>query len=337
MSAPQRIRSVSLVASVLLALVLSLVGAAAPGSQAAAPAGDRPAAERTAADRPTAGRATQSRHAINTGKKGAVAKAWKSRMASQLTVKSGWTGSSKGCRAGKPSRKAQRATLSSINFARALAGLDPVRLQDRLSALAQKAALIMAANRALSHSPPKSWKCWTEKGSAAAGSSNLALSYPTMTAGGSVAQYLTDDGDGNTAAGHRRWILNPEAEKFGNGLTSTSNALYVFGPTDADNVNPNWVAWPTAGFFPAPLEPRGRWSLSSGADGADFSRATVTVRKGTTTLRTTPYPVANGYGQPTLVFEVQGVSGPGTYRVTVSNIRGAAATSKSWKVKLFRP
>ena len=292
---------------------------------------------RTVPTGPTGPPFVQGRHAINTGKKGAVAKAWQSRMARQLNVKSGWTGSVKGCRAGAPSRKAQRATLSSINFARALAGLDAVRLQDRLSARAQKAALIMAANRGLSHDPPKSWKCWTRKGSNAAGRSNLALSYPTMTAGGSVAQYLTDDGDGNTAAGHRRWILNPEAEKFGNGLTSTSNALYVFGPTDTGNKNPNWVAWPTAGWFPAPLEPHGRWSLSSGADGADFSDATVTVRKGTTTLRATPYPVANGYGQPTLVFEVQGASGPGTYRVTVDNIRGAAATSKSWRVKLFRP
>lgn len=336
MRASQRIRSASLVASLLLALA---PGAVAPVSQAA-PAGDRPAArattDRATTDRPTA-RAAQSRYPINTAKKGEVARAWKDRMARQLTVQSGWTGSTKGCRAGKPSSNAQRATLSSINFARALAGLDAVRFADRLSAHAQKAALIMAANGALSHTPPKSWKCWTKEGSAAAGRSNLALSYPTMTAGGSVAQYLTDDGDGNTAAGHRRWVLNPEAAKFGNGLTSTTNALYVLGPSDAGNTNPSWVAWPTAGYFPTPLEPHGRWSLSSGADGADFSDATVTVQKGATTLRTTPYPVANGYGQPTLVFEVQGVSGPGTYQVTVSNIRGAAATSKSWKVKLFRP
>ena len=334
MSASQRIRPVSLVASVLLALVLSLLaGAAAPVSRAAAPPGDRPAAER--ATERVAG--AQSRYAINTGKKGAVAKAWKNRMAQQLKVKSGWTGSANGCRAGKPSRKAQRATLSSINFARAMAGLDAVRFADKLSARAQKAALIMAANRALSHDPPKSWKCWTKTGSNAAGSSNLALSYPTMTAGGSVEQYLTDDGDGNTAAGHRRWLLNPEAEKFGNGLTSTSNALYVFGPNDVGNANPAWVAWPTAGWFPMPLEPNGRWSLSSGADGADFSDARVTVTKGATTLRTTRHQVANGFGQPTLVFDVSGVSGPGTYNVTVRNIRGAAASTKSWKVKLFRP
>lgn len=316
-----KLRSVSLVAGVALALTLA---GATPSTGVAARDADRPPS-------------TAARHAIDTTSKNAVAKAWRSRMQQQLRVKPGWTGSTRPCRAGHPSGKANRATLSSINFARALAGLDRVVLQRTLSSRAQKAALIMAANKSLSHDPPKGWRCWSRAGHHAAGKSNLALSWPRITAGGAVEMYLTDGGSSNTAVGHRRWVLNPDADKFGNGLTSTSNALYVLGRQDSSNTDPDWVPWPTAGFFPAPLEPNGRWSLSSGADGADFSAARVTVTRGAATLSTTTYPVKNGYGQATLVFDVQGLGETGTYDVTVSNIRGAAGTSHSWRVKLFRP
>ena len=85
-----------------------------------------------------------------------------------------------------------------------------------------------------------------------------------MNAGQSIQLYLDDPGAGNYAAGHRRWVLNPWATTMGNGLTSSADALYVFGPTSDGNADPAWVAWPTAGWFPSPLQPRGRWSLSSG-------------------------------------------------------------------------
>jgi uncharacterized protein YkwD len=274
---------------------------------------------------------------IDTGDKAAVRQAWLAGMASNLDVVPGWTGSVSGCRAGRPSAAARRATLESINFVRALGGLDPVAFSKDLSARAQKAALIMAANNALSHYPPRSWKCWSEQGAHAAGASNLALAYPLMTAGGVVAQYMTDDGSYNTAVGHRRWIMYPFQRRMGSGLTRTTNALYVLGPTNAEAANPSWVAWPTAGYFPSPLEPLGRWSLSSGRSATDFSRARVSVKRGGTALDVKVHDVLVGYGQPTVAFEVDGVRPTGVYRVTVTRIRGAGPPSHSYTVRLFNP
>jgi hypothetical protein len=242
------------------------------------------------------------------------------------------------------SRRANAATLESINFVRAMGALAPVSFSKRLSAKAQQAALIMSANarkRGLSHDPARWWRCWTRVGHNAAGHSNLAWSYPKITAGGAIKQYMDDAGDGNTFAGHRRWIMNPPTLTMGNGMTATTNALWVLGPTSASRPDPAWVSWPTAGWFPAPLEPAGRWSLSSGDDGADFSNARVHVETATGAgRRAHEYPVADGYGPRTIVFQVSNVSRPGTYKVTVRGIRlpgRAAPVRHTYTVRLFQP
>ncbi|MCW2792034.1 MAG: hypothetical protein JWO76_1132 [Nocardioides sp.] len=280
---------------------------------------------------------TDDGHEIDTSDKRAVAEAWRQRMASNTDVPSGWTGSVDGCKAGHPSSDAQEATLESVNFARAMAGLDAVDLDGSLSRKAQKAALIMTANDALSHDPPKDWRCWSKTGSDAAGRSNLAWTSGQLTAGESIELYLDDPGPGNRAAGHRRWVLNPFATAIGNGLTNTADALYVLGPTDSTATNPDWVPWPTAGWFPSPLQPRGRWSLSSGVAGADFSHATVRVTRGSDALPVTRYKTHDGYAQPTLVFQVGDARRTGSYRVVVRHIRGAATARHAWTVRLFKP
>ena len=63
----------------------------------------------------------------------------------------------------------QVATASAINFARGLVGEGAVRLVGTYNDQAAKAALIMAANKALSHEPPSTWQCWTSAGRDAAG------------------------------------------------------------------------------------------------------------------------------------------------------------------------
>ena len=278
-----------------------------------------------------------SGHAIDTSDRAAVAEAWRTRMKPNLDVPAGWTGSESSCDAGHPSAEAQRATLESVNFARAMAHLDAVTFAGRLNREAQQAALIMAANDALSHDPPRAWKCWTQTGHDAAGHSNLAWTSGRMNAGRSIQLYLDDPGSGNHAAGHRRWVLNPWATTMGNGLTSSADALYVFGPTSAGNADPAWVAWPTAGWFPSPLQPRGRWSLSSGRAGTDFSHARVVVKRGSARLGVRRFAPERGYGQPTLVFQVRGVRATGTYTVVVRGIRGAGHSTHRYRVRLFRP
>ncbi|WP_168929555.1 CAP domain-containing protein [Nocardioides sp. GY 10127] len=335
-------RTVRVAAPLLLAALLGallvgvpLLGSGPAGGDAVRAPRVEPVAgpaQRTAQETAT----PRSAGAIDTTDRSAVAIAYRRRFAPALTTRLGWTGSVDGCVAGRVRRAAHAATLDSINFARALAGLDPVSLAPALTRDAQKAALIMAAQGALSHDPPRSWRCWTKAGAAAAGRSNLALTSGSMTPGLATELYLGDEGSSNTAVGHRRWLLYPYAHRFGDGLTSTSSALTVLGSTDPDASAPAFVPWPSAGWFPAPLEPSGRWSLSSTAD-ADFSSAHVRVLRNGTRLRTTTYAQQDGYGLDTLVMEVHGVRPTGRYRVTVRGIAGEGPSRFTWTVRLMDP
>jgi hypothetical protein len=278
---------------------------------------------------------------IDPKSKAAVNRAYLRDYAPNITVGVHWTGSNKGCHAGQISTKAKRATLKSLNFVRALAQLGPVAFQPKLSSQDQKAALIMSANNSLSHYPPKSWKCWSKAGSNAAGHSDLALGYPSLNVGQTMSGYLSDPGPSNIFAGHRRWLLYPPATKFGDGATSTTNALLVVGPTSASQPEPAWVPWPTAGWFPNPLEPDGRWSLSASDATTDFHHAHVRMVSAAGKVVTVHrYPVEDGYGDPTVVWSAKNVRLDGHYRVTVSNIRNGShkgAFSYSYRVELFTP
>ncbi|MDO9495396.1 MAG: CAP domain-containing protein [Nocardioides sp.] len=324
----------------LLALVLPMT---APPSQAAPAAPDHDRAGPTArlpervvtSEHPVTSRAAG--FGIDTSDRSAVAKAFRTRLRPNLSVSSGWTGSLRRCRAGTTSVRAQRATMESLNFARAMNGLSRVSWSAKLSARAQHTALIMAANRNLSHYPPRRWKCWSKVGSDAAARSNLSIDFPRLTAGGAVMQYLDDWGSRNTVVGHRRWILFPFAEVFGNAMTKTTNAMFVVGPVDTSNPNPAWVRWPSAGWFPSQAEPLGRWSLSSGDPHADFRSAKIAVRRNGRPVRIKKYAVHDGYAMPTLVWEVYGLEKTGKYVVTVTGIKGAAAPAVRYAVKLFMP
>ncbi|HEX2296314.1 MAG TPA: CAP domain-containing protein [Actinomycetota bacterium] len=257
-----------------------------------------------------------------------------------LEVPIGWTGDAAACDPGAPSAAAQDATLITLNFVRDLAGLDATSFDPALSAKAQQAALMMHANDALDHFPPQTWRCWTAEGAEAASSSNLALG---MTGAEAILGYMEDSGDGNEAVGHRRWILRPETGLFGSGSTSQANALWVFGEDAPGARVPQWVPWPVAGYFPSPLEPLGRWSLSASDEAVTFENATVTVTGPSgAALPVDAYPPQEGFADNALVWEVSGVTLPRddsvrTYHVTVSGITGGTATSYEYDVHLFSP
>jgi len=168
----------------------------------------------------------------------------------------------------------------------------------------------MAANGTLSHDPPSCWDCWTQAGDDAAGRSNIALSSRTPSAAGLAERYLDDEGSGNTAVGHRRWLLRPEATTMGSGNAQGSwfgNALYVFTFTDDNAKAPakRFYAWPSAGWFPSPIEPGGRWSLSS-STGASFAKASVTVTgPNGASVPLTRRAVATGCADNTLVWDLR--------------------------------
>jgi hypothetical protein len=235
-----------------------------------------------------------------------------------------------------------QATLSALNYVRSLAGLAPVTFSSTLNANAQRAALIMAANNALSHAPSSNWKCWTSSGAAAAGKSDLALAYPSLHAGQIIDLYMDDGGDSNVAAGHRRWILNPFSTVMGSGSTDTANALTVIGPTNAYRPNPTYVGWPSAGYFPNALEPNGRWSLSAGSKSVSFRYAQIYVyRADGVRVPVHKFAVHSGYAQPTVVWQMPSSFDKTTsYKVGITGIKKSGYSGSlrtSYTVRLFTP
>lgn len=265
---------------------------------------------------------------------------WRS-YASGLSMPTGYTGSDSACNPGTVTASSRAATLRAINYVRSLAGLYPVRLNATLNARSQRTALMMSANKRLSHYPTTSWRCYSAAGAANAARSNLALAYPRITSAGVVGMYMRDAGASNTAVGHRRWLLNPFTTAMGTGATETANAITVIGPRNNYRPNPAYVAWPSAGYFPNTMEPNGRWSLSAGNRKANFARATVRVYRNGVPIRATKLRVHNGYAMPTLVWQMPAsVSKSGNFRVVVRGIRhtGKKRTyARAYTVSMFTP
>ena len=237
-----------------------------------------------------------------------VIRNYQERLEPLLDVAVGWTGSLATCRAGSTSPASMRATLDAVNYVRSLAGLPAVRLDPVKSAKAQASALIQAANGHLSHSPAASSRCWTRAGATGAAHSNLFLwqTAPRTLSPGTgpraIVGYLRDGGSGNLLVGHRRWILYQQLSTIGNGDTDRSNSLYVIPDTYLGQRGTRWISWPTAGYFPRQLEPSGRWSLSYPT--ADFTRARITVTTPNGKVATLTAPVAVGYGDNTLAWDM---------------------------------
>lgn len=279
--------------------------------------------------------------AVNVWNRAAVNASYWSNYAAGLAVPTGFTGDESTCRAGSTSATSQYATLRAINYVRSLAGLYPVGLNATLNARSQLTALMMSANRTLSHYPSTSWRCYTATGAANAAVSNIALAYPSLNSASVVGMYMSEPGSSNVAVGHRRWLMNPFTTQVGTGATNTANAITVIGPSSYYRPNPAWVSWPTAGYFPNSLEPSGRWSLSTGNKRLNFSRASVRVWRNGVPVGVAKQPVHNGYAMPTIVWEMpDAVAKSGTFRVLVSGIRKGKKRKKysyAYTVAMFTP
>lgn len=215
-----------------------------------------------------------------------------------LNTPIGWTGDAGSCSAGDTSAAYQEATLTAVNYVRGLAGQPAVTMSGAAHGDAQAAALIMAANNSLSHSPPADWACWSPQGAGGANRSNLYLG---RTGPNAVVGYMADPGENNRSVGHRRWILNTQNREIATGDTTRSNALTVIGLAKGPS-NDQWIPWPAAGYFPWQFEPNGRWSL--GKPGADFSQATVTVTMDGQNIPVRPTVGPAGYGDPTISWDM---------------------------------
>lgn len=147
-----------------------------------------------------------------------------------------------------------------LNLYRWLNGLNPVGLDDSEDMLAgqQECALIQLAMRGLSHRPPPSAPCYTERGAQHA-ASNLFIG-GTSTAAESVDGFMQDRGDNNAAVGHRRHFLNDRLDTVGVGAAAegglSTSCFWVFDTDGAQSGRP-FAAYPNPGF--APIAQVGRW------------------------------------------------------------------------------
>jgi len=254
---------------------------------------------------------------------------------------SGWTGDIATCTPGTISQDAINKTLIRINYFRRCVGLnDNITFDATKSLKCQQAALMMQANNALNHYPPTTWTCWTQDGSDAAGSSNIASGY---TPPGAITAYIQDNGTSNNFVGHRRWILFSTSKVMGLGHTSTYNALWVTGnggnPVPANL--PVFIPWPPKGYVPAPLV-FAKWSFSKRL--ADFTNAQVamTDSAGNAIPLTIISNTDIGYGDNTIVWEPTGINTTSTtdvkYNVTVSNVNiNNVDSTYTYKVTIIQP
>ncbi len=262
-----------------------------------------------------------------------------------------WSGNIASCNAGDTSNDYQSAALRRINWFRAVAGVPAnIALDATFNRKAQQAALMMSANRSLSHFPPTNWLCYSADGAEAAGKSNIGLGYSGAE---SIAEgYLRDPGANNTVVGHRRWVLYPQTTRMGVGNVVPSdgiaaNALWVqdggFGSA-RPAVRDDFVAWPSKGYAPyQTVYPR--WSFSY--PNADFSGASLSMTENGTPIATRKETLTNGYGENTLVWlpgnysDGQSWSRPTAdtvYSVTLGNVLVAGQPrSFSYNVTVFDP
>ena len=271
-----------------------------------------------------------------------VANAYLSIYVPQSAVPSGWNGNVSACNAGTTTPAFRQAAIDRVNFLRALSGLpgNVALFGGTRSSETQSAALMFSANHSLSHSPPATWTCWTSAGADGASHSNIALGSGSNSASGTgaISLYMDDPGSGNSASGHRRWILYPPQVQMDSGSIPSNpswaaNALWVLGPFGSRPSTPNGVAWPPRGYVPWQLLPSGsnRWSFSW--PGANFASASVSMKRNGQTLGAPAYEtLANGYGDNTLVWRPPGVTyvqptADVNYHVTISGISGGGAPS----------
>ena len=252
------------------------------------------------------------------------------------------------CASGTLRSEARSGFITTLNAERAHHGLGSVGYDAASDDEATAAALIMAANGALSHEPSPSWKCWSASGARGAGSSNLLLnmtsdvSFPANDTG-LVAQWLIEGG--GDELGHRRWLLDPYLTRTALGRVTQvlpdgsridAAVMKVFdlsgeGPWPAQV--PEFIAWPQGDYPRSLFSPAARLSFtvvtgtpgSAAAAGVDFSRASVTVSDGGSHLRVSALQSDNeAYGVANcLSWRVAGLQSGRRYEVTISGVAGA--------------
>jgi hypothetical protein len=233
------------------------------------------------------------------------------------------------CQWGELNPEAILDGVDRVNLYRRMCGLPTVMLDEEWIPACTEGAGMCAANNDIDHYPPKSWKCYTELGAAACGSSNLSGYSSSMA--NSVDDFIEDYGNATTM-GHRRWNLYPALDKVSFGCVGyyVVQRVFYFEGT----ANPDYVAWPTNGIIPVKAL-SGSWTLS--VDKANFSDARVLINNSITRetiLDKKVTPLLDGYGWNTCSWEFTNPHVNVLYDVVVSGIKNSAVNEVSYQVEL---
>lgn len=169
---------------------------------------------------------------------------------------------------GKVSDDVLDAAVGRLNALRRIAGLEPVVLDATLTDSAQHAAVLQAANGAVSKNPARPanmTESFYRKASDASAKSNLTVGY-TMT---EAMDGLMDDSNASNVAqlSHRRWQLDPDMDRIGLGMAAGYMAEMALD--NGANYDYDFIAWPASGSFPSDLSGFHRdsaWSVSLNPD-----------------------------------------------------------------------
>ena len=183
---------------------------------------------------------------------------------------------------------ARAEALGFLNFARWLAGVEPVAESAIYDYQCQHGATLLAALDYVDHDAPQP----------ADMDANFYASAHIATSSGCIARFnwmrgtilregveyfLRDDGEENLSAlGHRRWALNPMMSATGFGLANAASGMSyaVMYAHDLGRADARWdsVCWPAAGDFPAELiHDHLAWSVVLNPEVYDLAGSSPTV------------------------------------------------------------
>jgi hypothetical protein len=288
---------------------------------------------------------------INTSQREQSRNAYNSLFSASMSVTPEWDGDVSSCDPGSTSDAYKQAVLTRINYFRAMAGVPAtISLNASYNNKAQQAALMMAAENNLSHTPNTSWACYTADGAEAASHSNLSLGNAGYNA---VFSQMRDNGSNNAPVGHRRWLLYPQTQQMGTGSIpatnghNSANDIWVIDSHLSDSrpiTREAFVSWPPAGYTPASLA-FNRWSFSWPK--ANFTSATVEMTRLDNSV-SEPLVIehrstGSGAGEATIVWDPGNIDSSNvnedtSWEITISNfvVNGSVKT-ESYQVTLFDP
>ena len=260
------------------------------------------------------------------------------------------------CRAGRLTQAAKDRALEAMNQIRALHHLSSVQYSSRYDQQMQEASLIQAANGSLTHYPEPSAKCYTEAG-AKGSRGNLFTGSRNGDWDADPASDMagwTNDArnlSGRSAAGHRRWMLNPFAVyvSYGqvHGYAAQKTHSFDAEPVVSPQIEVEYVAFPYEIYPFNLLRDDPPWSFSVVEDKTKiwgntweyFDHAAVTVTRvydGVSLAISNRYADTQGYGVGNfLSWQVEDWDYDTLYEVEISNVAMQSGETRSFEYQVF--